>query len=316
VAPVRLTIDGRPVSVEQGTTVLEAARSIGIRIPTLCHVEGLEPAASCFLCSVQVEGRRTLSPSCALPAANGMVVTTDSEDIRASRKMALELLLSDHAGDCVAPCSATCPAGLDVSAYVLEIAHERNDKAMQVIFDRLSLPGTLGRVCPRLCEESCKRCEHDGDGLAIAALHRFAADHNLQAQTPTLPGRCEPTGQTVAIVGAGPAGLSAAFYLLQQGHACTLIDAHPKPGGMLRYGIPEYRLPRDVLDDEIRLIEGLGASFRMNTRLGRDVDLAGLRREHDAVFVGIGAQLSSDLRCEGEELGFSGLEFLHRVAEG
>ena len=313
---VRLTIDGREVSVERGTTVLEAARSIGIEIPTLCHVEGLEPAASCFLCSVQVEGRRTLSPSCALPADDGMVVVTSSEDIRASRKMALELLLSDHAGDCVAPCSATCPAGLDVSAYVLEIAQERNDKAMEVIFDRLSLPGTLGRVCPRLCEESCKRCDHDGDGLAIAALHRFAADRNLQAETPLQPGRGEPTGKSVAIVGAGPAGLSAAFYLSQQGHACTIVDAHPRAGGMLRYGIPEFRLPRDLLDAEIRLIEALGVTFRMNTRLGRDVDLAGLRADHDAVFVGIGAQLSSALRCEGEDLATPGLEFLRRVAQG
>ena len=117
---VTLTIDGRQATVAKDTTVLDAARSLGISIPTLCHVKGFEPSASCFLCTVQVEGFPRLSPSCALPVSDGMVVTTDSEDIRASRKMALELLLSDHAGDCIAPCSAGCPAGLDVSADVYE----------------------------------------------------------------------------------------------------------------------------------------------------------------------------------------------------
>lgn len=313
---ITLKIDGREVKVEPGTTVLEAARRLGIEIPTLCYVKRLEPASSCFLCCVQVEGARTLSPSCALPAAEGMVVTTDSDDIRASRKMALELLLSDHAGDCVAPCSARCPAGLDVGAYVYEIASGRNDRAMKIIFDRLSLPGTLGRVCPRLCEQDCRRCDHDHEGLAIAALHRYATDRNQDAEEPCIPMVGKASGKSVAIVGAGPAGLSAAFYLRQQGHACTLLDAHAQPGGMLRYGIPEYRLPRPALDEEIRVIERLGAEFRMNVRWGRDFSLADLRREHDAVFLGIGAQLSHGLRCEGEDLALSGIEFLSRVAHG
>jgi formate dehydrogenase major subunit len=313
---VTLTIDGCEVTVEQGTTVLEAARRIGIEIPTLCHVEGLEPAAACFLCCVQVEGSSRLSPSCALPAADGMVVATDSDDIRASRKMALELLMSDHAGDCMAPCSTGCPAGLDVSAFVREVASGRVDRAMEVISDRLSLPGTLGRVCPRLCEDTCKRCEHDGQSLAIAALHRYAADRNQITVPPVRPEPGEPSGKSVAIVGAGPAGLTAAFYLRRRGHACTLFDAHPRPGGMLRYGIPDYRLPTAALDAEIRVIERLGAVFRMNTRWGSDFSLADLREEHDAVFLGIGAQLSTGLRCEGEDLARSGLEFLHRVANG
>ena len=110
----------------------------------------------------------------------------------------------------------------------------------------------------------------------------------------------------MAIVGAGPAGLTAAFYLLQQGHACTLFDAHPLPGGMLRYGIPEYRLPRAALDAEIRVIAQLGAAFRMNRHWGRDFSLADLRREHDAVFLAIGAQRSSRLHCEGGELALPG----------
>ena len=115
---ISVTIDGQTISVEAGTTILDAAGLLGIQIPTLCFVRDLEPAASCFMCAVQVEGRNNLSPSCALPASEGMIVTTNSSDIRAARKMALELLLSDHAGDCIAPCTARCPAGLDVSSYV------------------------------------------------------------------------------------------------------------------------------------------------------------------------------------------------------
>ena len=122
VETVRITLDGREVDAPRDGTVLEAARRAGIRIPTLCHVEGLEPAASCFLCCVQVEGHRQLSPACALPVADGMVVTTDSEDVRASRRMALELLLSDHAGDCVAPCAARCPAELDIPGFLYPLA--------------------------------------------------------------------------------------------------------------------------------------------------------------------------------------------------
>ena len=313
---VTLTIDGSEVTVERGKTVLDAARSLGISIPTLCHIQGLEPVSACYLCCVQVEGARTLSPSCALPAQGGMVVTTDSDDIRAARRMALELLLSDHAGECIAPCSARCPAGLDVPGFVYEIAAGQHDRAIGRIFDRLSLPGSLGRVCPRLCEEGCRRCDYDHEGLAIGALHRYATDRNLQAETPSFPRPGQPTGKSVAIVGAGPAGLTAAFYLLQHGHACTLFDAHARPGGMLRYGIPEYRLPKAALDAEIEVIKRLGASFRMSTRWGRDFTLAELRRDHHAVFLGIGAQLSSRLGCTGEELSLSGLEFLQRVAEG
>jgi formate dehydrogenase major subunit len=313
---LNLTIDGRRLSVETGTTVLEAARRIGIDIPTLCHVEGLAPASSCFLCCVQVEGARALSPACALPAAEGMVVSSDSDDIRASRKMALELLLSDHAGDCIAPCSAGCPADLDIAAYVYQIASGRVDEAMRVLFDRLALPGSLGRICPRFCEQDCRRCDYDRQSLAIAALHRYSTDRNQQAEQPFVPQVEASSGKMVAIVGAGPAGLSAAFYLQQQGHACTLFDAHPEPGGMLRYGIPAYRLPRAALDAEVRVIETLGAVFRMGTRWGRDFSLAELRRDYDAVFIGIGAQQAHGLRCPGEDLAFSGLEFLRQVASG
>jgi len=307
---ITLTIDGRTVTVEAGTTLLQAAMRLGIRIPTMCHVPGLEPAASCFVCAVQIEGRRTLSPSCAMPVAEGMVVATDTPDVRSARKMALELLLSDHAGECVAPCAAQCPAGLDIPGFVYGIASGDNRRAGKVIAERLALPGSLGRICPRLCEQQCRRRELD-ESLSIGRLHWYAAD-----RAPHLPVRDAATGKSVAMVGAGPAGLAAAYYLLQKGHECTLFDAHPLPGGMLRYGIPAYRLPKEVLEAEIDTIRQLGGQFRMDSRWGQDFTLAALRREYDAVFLGIGAQRAQGLRCEGEENAISGIEFLELIAEG
>jgi formate dehydrogenase major subunit len=243
-----------------------------------------------------------------------MVVTTDSEDIRAARKMALELLLSDHAGDCVAPCRARCPAGLDIAGFVYELASGKNRRSLEVILDQLALPGSLGRICPRLCEQGCRRCDLD-EGLAIAALHRYPADRDREAADPFVPRRAKPSGKSVAIVGAGPAGLAAAFYLLQKGHACTLYDAQSLPGGMLRYGIPAYRLPKDALDAEIETIEKLGARFQMGSAWGKDFTLAELRRDHDAVFLAIGAWRSQSLRCEGDQLALSGIELLENVAK-
>jgi formate dehydrogenase major subunit len=312
---IELTIDGRTVRVDAGTTVLQAARGAGIRIPTLCHLEGFEPAASCSLCLVEVDGRRTLASSCALPAANGMVVRTDTGDLAAARRMAVELLLSDHAGECVAPCVARCPAGLDVPRFILPIALDDVPRSMPIITERLALPGSLGRICPHWCEQDCRRGDHDRP-LAIAALHRHAADVDARSGTPYVPPRAAETGKSVAIVGAGPAGLAAAWFLQQKGHQCVLFDAAPEPGGMLRYGIPSYRLPKDALDSEIAIVSRLGAEFRMGTRWGRDFTLDELRRDHDAVFVAIGAQHAQELRCEGEELALSGVEFLSLVAHG
>lgn len=311
----RVIIDGREIEAPAGSTVLEAARRLGVVIPTLCHVEGLEPAASCFLCAVQIEGHRGLSPACAMPVANGMKVTTNSEDVRASRRMALELLLSDHAGDCIAPCSAQCPAGLDIPGFLYPLAAGDPGEAMEVLLDRLPLSGSLGRVCPRLCEQHCRRGQHD-EGLAIGQLHRWVADWNRQAPDARQPSRGAETGKSVAIVGAGPAGLSAALYLLQAGHAVTLYDAKSNAGGMLRYGIPAYRLPREPLDDEIDMVRQMGAEFRMGRCWGTDFYLDDLLEWHDAAFVAIGAQLSRGLGCAGDSLAQHGIDVLAQIAVG
>jgi ferredoxin len=285
---VRLTIDGRNVEVSPGATILDAARRLGIEVPTLCHAEGVPPAGSCFLCVVRVEGRANLVPSCVAPAEEGMVVTTASDEIRAARRTALELLLSDHVGDCVAPCTRACPAGMDIPAMIRHIRQGEHRQALAVIKDRIPFAGVLGRICARYCERVCRRGELD-EPIAICALKRFPADVALEADECDLPPRKASSGKRVAIVGAGPAGLSAAFYLLRDGHACTVYDANEEPGGLLRYGVPESRLPRRALDAEIEVVRRLGAEFRMGRRLGEDLDLDALRREHDAVLIAVGA---------------------------
>ncbi|MBN2508101.1 MAG: FAD-dependent oxidoreductase [Verrucomicrobia bacterium] len=313
--PVNLTIDGRPVQVDPGQTVLDAARKLGIAIPTLCHVDGFPPAASCFVCAVKIEGRPNLWPACALPATEGMVVINDADEVRDARKTALELLLSDHTGDCIGPCRLGCPARLDIPNFISRIAAGDSRRANAIVTDDLTLPASLGRICPRLCEQRCRRCDLE-QALSIRNLHRFAADQQRDAGLPHLPPKDPPTGKRVAIVGAGPAGLAAAYHLLRRGHDAVLLDAHPLAGGMLRYGIPEFRLPRRVLDAEIGVIQKLGGQLRLGVRLGQDVTLDNLRREFDAVFLAVGAQGSRGLGCPGEELAASALGFLEEIAHG
>jgi formate dehydrogenase major subunit len=310
---VTLTIDGRKVSVDEGTTILAAASSLGIRIPTLCKVDGYPAAASCFVCAVAVEGKATLTPSCAVPVAPGMVVRTDGDEVRASRKLALELLLSDHVGDCVGPCTTACPARFDIPGFLSHVAEGDVPRAAAVAADFLTLPAALGRVCPRLCEQRCNRCDA-GDAVSIGSLHRFAADADLASASPYVPRRAPSTGKHVSIVGAGPAGLTAAYHLLRGGHGVTVLDAHDEPGGMLRYGIPAFRLPPEVLAQEIAVVAALGGRFRMKTRLGRDASLEALRRESDAVFLAVGAQASRGLDCPGEALALPAVGMLAEVA--
>jgi formate dehydrogenase major subunit len=312
---VRLTIDGRETQVEDGKTILDAARGLGIRVPTLCHVENFPPSASCFLCAVQVQGRENLSPSCAIPATDGMVICTDSDEVRASRKMALELLLSDHVGDCIGPCRTGCPARFDIPGFLTQLSAGDIKRSGEIAYDFLTLPAALGRICPRLCEERCHRCEK-GESLSIGNLHRFAADRDMASAARYIPHQDKGSGKKVAIVGAGPAGLTAAYHLLRRGHAAILFDAHPEPGGMLRYGIPEFRLPRRVLDQEIEVIRLLGGEFSMQRRLGAELSLEDLRRDFDAVFLALGAQGSRGLECPGEELALPAVAFLAGVSGG
>lgn len=293
-----LTIDGKAVSVPEGATILEAAQKLGIEIPTLCYLKGLSPLTSCMVCVVKVEGRRNLLPSCATIARDGMVVISDDPEVSEARRTALELLLSDHVGDCMGPCQIACPAGMDIPLMLRHLASGQHDKAIEVVKAHIALPSVTGRICPAPCEKACRRGQVD-ESVSVCLLKRYAADLDLAEKEPFQPAASPHRNKQVAIVGAGPAGLAAAYYLQRDGFACTVFDDREAPGGMLRYGVPEEDLPRSVLDAEIEQIYKLGVEFRNQVRVGQDVHLAELLETFDAVFLGIGDAAGDNLKALG-----------------
>jgi len=314
---INLTINNISVSVPSGSTILDAAKLANISIPTMCFDERVELFGSCGVCVVEVIGVPKLLRACSTLASDGMVVNTESERARKTRTAALELLLSDHTGDCVAPCKLACPGQTDCQGYVKLVAEGKFDEALAVIKDVIPLPASIGRVCPHPCEEACRRRLVE-EPISILALKQFVGDKML-ANGICRSEPCSPeSGKHVAVIGGGPGGLSAAHFLRLQGHAVTIFDAMPLMGGMLRYGIPEYRLPKAVLQQEIDEISRLGVEFVNNVKIGADVTLDELRAKFDAVIVAVGAWASVGLRCPGEELigVVGGIDFLRTIDNG
>ncbi len=311
---VKLEIDGKRIIADGGRTILDVARENGIdSIPTLCHDDQLEPFASCFLCVVKVQGARSLLPACSTKVGAGMVVRTNDPEIRMSRKAALELLLSNHYADCVGPCQLACPAEVDIQGYIALAALGKYRDAVELIKEKNPLPSVCGRVCTRPCEvKGCRRNLLD-EAVGIDWIKRYVTDLDLGSGDAWRPQVAPPTGKRVAVVGAGPAGLSCAYYLAVRGCHVDIFEALPEAGGMLRYGIPEYRLPKDVLDLEINQILSLGVRLKTNATLGRDFTVSSLKRDgYDAIYLGLGASKSSEMRVKGEDSAgvLSGIDFL------
>ncbi len=315
-AMLEITVDGKQYKVPAGKTVLEAVRDVGVHIPALCEDPRLEPFGACRMCLVEIEGARGPVTACTTRVTQGMVVTTNSDVIAGLRKTAVELLLAEHYGDCVAPCHTACPAGIDIQGFIALIAAEKNAEALQLIKEALPFPAVCGRVCPRFCEDDCRRNLVDKP-VAICHLKRYVADIDLEQPSPYMPSVKPDSKKSVGIVGGGPAGLTAAYYLAIEGHRVTVYEAAPELGGMMRYAIPEYRLPRDLLAKEIATITRLCEDVRCNTRLGRDITLDELKARHDAVILTVGVMASQMIPVEGMELprSYAGLAFLRDAAE-
>ncbi|MBQ7504953.1 MAG: FAD-dependent oxidoreductase [Ruminococcus sp.] len=313
---INLTINGKQITAPEGSTILEAARLNDIYIPTLCYDKAVEVYGACGLCVVEAEGIPKLLRSCSAKASEGMVINTESDRVVQSRKIAMELLMSAHDGDCVAPCQLNCPAHTDCQGYVGLIANGEYESALKLIKNKIPLPASIGRVCPHPCEKACRR-KNVEEPINIAQLKAFAADMDLKADSYT-PDVAASTGKKVAIIGGGPAGLTAAYYLAIMGHSVTVYDMMEKMGGMLRYGIPQYRLPKDVLDREIAIIEKTGVKLVNNVKLGKDFTIKSLKAENDAVIVAVGAWKSSSMRTPGEDLEgvYGGIDFLRGVIKG
>lgn len=313
---IKITIDGKEIITESDKSILDIASENGINIPNMCYDPLVEAYGGCGLCTVEAEGVPKLLRACATKPSDGMVIHTDSERVKKSRKVALELLLSDHTGDCKAPCTKACPAGTDCQGYVGLIANGEYGEAVKLIREKVPFPSSIGRVCPHPCEKACRR-QYVDSAVSIAFLKSFAADKFL-GDTALLPEKKENSGKKVAVIGGGPAGLTAAYFLSLKGHSVTVFEQMAKMGGMLRYGIPEYRLPKAVLDKEVEFIAETGVTYKNNVKIGRDISFESIKADFDAVVVAAGAWKSSKMRVKGEDLDgvWGGIDFLREVNLG
>ncbi|MCH4891096.1 2Fe-2S iron-sulfur cluster binding domain-containing protein [Acidaminobacter sp. JC074] len=312
---IRVNINGVEINTHSGYTILDVARENGFEIPTLCQDDKLKHYGSCGMCVVEVENNPRLIRSCSTEIRDGMVIKTETNRIRESRKTTLELMLSNHQGDCKAPCMLGCPSNVDVQGYVGLTANKEYEEALKLIKEALPLPASIGRVCPHPCQTACRRGLVE-DAISIAWIKRFVADMDLEKAQPYIPAIKPQSGKRIAVIGGGPGGLSAAYFLKRQGHDVAVYEAMPEFGGMLKYGIPLYRLPKDVLQSEIQIIESMGVKLIPNTKIGRDITLEHIRNQFDAVYVSIGAWKSAYLRCPGIESEgiIGGIEFLNKFA--
>jgi len=240
------------------------------------------------------------------------------KDIIEVKTLSEKLMKFNQKQDPLAPCAQTCPAEINIPRYINQLREGKYKEAVQTIRMRNPLPLACGRVCPHPCEDECRRGIED-DAVSINQLKRFVADYEMNSGS-RIPITCAPdSGKKVAVIGGGPSGLSCAFFLRRIGHQVDIFEAMPKLGGMLRYGIPEYRLPKKVLDWEIQGILDLGIKSFCHVKFGADFGLGSLMASgYNAVFLGVGAWKDYSLGIDGEDLDgcFTGIDFLQRMASG
>jgi len=302
-----VTVDGVETQVNSGLTILQALTQVGIHIPSLCGDIRLERSnGNCGLCVVEVRTSETEENSrdvkaCITPITNGMVISTKTKALETYRRVRLEQLLADHNADCEAPCQRTCPAHIDIQRYLNHTVVGNFEDAIRVIKDTNPFPSTCGHVCPHPCEYECRRNLVD-QPVGINNVKRFVADWDLGREHPWIPKLAPTTGKRIAIVGAGPSGLSAAYYLAIAGHKVMVFEKQPLPGGMMRYGIPEYRMPKAQLDHEIGIMRTMGIDIAGERSLGVHLHLENLRRDYDAVYLAFGSWQATPLAIDGDNL--------------
>ncbi|MGI6782596.1 MAG: FAD-dependent oxidoreductase [Aminivibrio sp.] len=312
---IEVTLNGKTVYGYRGQKILDLCAECGVEVPTLCYDPHLSIHGGCSVCLVEVEGARTLLRACANEIAPGMVIKTDSKRAAGARRTALELLLSDHVGDCRPPCTLACPAEGNVQGYVNLAARGKYGESLDALHHHVTLPSCIGRVCPAPCEKVCRRRFVDEAPVSIREIKRFVGDWGINNDHMGFIPEITDNGKRIAIVGGGPAGVSAAYYLRLKGYRPVIFEKEALLGGMMRYGIPDYRLPQAILQKEIDWLLAHGVEVRTGTALGRDVTLDELRQNFDGVILAMGCWKSSPLRIGGEDLDgvLGGINFLYDV---
>jgi len=290
--------------------LVEAGRHLNIKLLTMTEIEELTGAEGDFTVRL-IENPRfidlekcTACGECSTVCPVDLPSLFDAElqDRKAAFKLYPQAMPSGFAIEKKdkAPCRLACPAGLNVQGYVQMVKQGKYKEALEIIMEQLPLPGVLGRVCPHECEDACRRCQVD-EPLSIRDLKRLAADSFDPRQVGI---ECAPKiGKKVAIIGSGPAGLSVGYHLARKGVDATIFEALPKAGGMLRVGIPDHRLPGEVLDKDIEVVTSLGVQLKLNACLGKDFTVDSLLADgFDAVFLGLGAHKGIALGIPGEEM--------------
>lgn len=312
---IKVNVNGREMEVYEDLTILQALTQEDVYVPHLCYDIRLERAnGNCGLCVVELgQGADTVEvKSCQTPIKEGMVIATNSQKLQDYRKIRLEQLLSDHNADCVAPCVNTCPANVDIQKYLRHVQTGNFSDALKTIKKTNPFPIVCGRVCPHPCEAECRRNLVDTP-VAINYVKRFVADLDMASPSPAMPKVKPSTGKKIAVIGAGPSGLTAAYYSAINGHDVTIFERQPQAGGMMRYGIPEYRLPKATLDREIDLIRRLGVKIITGKEVGAHITLTDLQNDFDAVYLAIGSWGATPIQFDGV---WMGIQYLEKTTKG
>lgn len=315
---IKLIINKKEIETLPGKTILQVALKNDIHIPHLCNDNRLSKTdGNCGLCTVELENEGGFIQACEIQVKEGMVIQTANPKLESFRRVRLEQLLRNHHADCIAPCVQTCPAHIDIQSYLRQMVNGNIRATLRIIKDRNPFPVVCGRVCPHTCEAECRRSLVDSP-VGINYVKRFVAELDAHHEEPYSPVKKPATGKRVAIVGAGPAGLSAAYYSAVYGHDVTVFERQPEAGGMMRYGIPEYRLPKKLLDKEIDAIKKLGVKIQTKKSLGTHIRLEDLQQDFDAAFLAVGAWLPNPLKLEGDRARgvWLGITFLERMTKG
>lgn len=299
---INLRIDNIDLSVAEGTTILKAAESIGIKIPTMCFSEQVENHASCMVCMVKSVDSEALFPSCETKVQEGMDLLSEHPEVIEYRKEAVELLLSDHVGDCEAPCKTSCPLYMDIPEMNRLIAKKDYTAALDIVKEEIALPIVLGYICHAPCEKACRRTDVD-ESISICQLKRFVGEEALKETDYPQVKKEHKTGKSVAIVGAGLSGLSAAYHLLKLGYDCVVYEKGQEAGGSL-LDINENQLPKHALESEIEILMAFGVEFKYNVEIDHAMISESLSKTHDAVIIAAGDQATykNDFSSEEEQI--------------